>query len=136
MLLLLAAACTFSADDSADLHAQAVADCIAAAPTYDGDAAVGADATSGCEAAGGSNCASSDWYGSGAASCIAEVEGLEAGITAWDVSLVYHSRLEAVVWNVSTTLSSDGAGTSDGKLMSLDATTGELLEASNWGAEP
>ena len=68
-----------------------------------------------------------------AASCIAEAEGLDEGLSEWRIELIYDYGNHAPIWLVSNTTLVDPADCrEEGESMSIDAQTGELVEIVQW----
>lgn len=86
-----------------------------------------------CAAAGAADCEVVVTHD--AAVCIAELEGLAAGLEPWLAFLVYHHDHEVIVWNVQN-LEVQETGYSAGTLLALHAGTGDVLDVYGWSASP
>jgi len=89
-----------------------------------------------CVASGGSGCDATRFISREAASCLAELDGFEAGLEPWGIALVYHHRQDRVVWNVRNVTSDRGAAGSSGGALTIDATDGLILERLGWAVIP
>jgi hypothetical protein len=89
-----------------------------------------------CVASGGTGCDPSRFISKEAASCLAELNGFEAGLEPWSIALVYHHRHDRVVWNVTNVVDDGGAEGYAGGLLTLDATDGAVLAGSGYTATP
>ena len=135
-MLVLLLACAGKQSDSDTLDGRAA--CIADNPGSDYGGADLASLSEQCGADGGTNCADT-WITEAAALCIAEIEGLPTGIADWRANLLFHSTFLRVSWSVSSTEESvtDSYGTSSsGTSFLIDGTNGELLQESQWEAQP
>lgn len=108
--------------------------CIERFPSQGDDAA--AQASSECLANDGTACDAASFISEGAAVCIAELEGLEEGVEPWRVSLNYSSGHGRSTWSVTNTTSGPSNDGASGWSLTLDATTGVVLEESGWIAIP
>ena len=88
-----------------------------------------------CLANAGTNCAA-PFISEAAALCIAELEGLEEGLAPWSVSLHYHDGHDRVVRGVTSTLYGPDDNGAGGRSLTLDATTGVVLDDLGWVAIP
>jgi len=86
------------------------------------------EAQSRCLNNDGHDCSADGFCTTDAAMCIAKVYGLEQGVTDWTVGFLYRSKFNTVVWNIQNTTSSSPNGASEGNQLTINATTGELLE--------
>jgi hypothetical protein len=103
----------------------------------DGPVSEDADAVaSECSSEGGGGCDAAAFITSDAARCIAEADGLAAGTSEWEIWLVYHHGHHVSLWNVSQTDWSTSDGAAGGVVVSVDATTGVVLERSSWERSP
>lgn len=133
--LLLACDGTDSGLDSGEAPS-AAEQCIADNPAS-GDVADNVDEVlAECEASGGTGCAAASLISSAAAVCIAESDGLAAGVVDWQVWMVFHNTYLRPVWNVDQTAYQKKDGTSGGEGVSIDAVTGEILGRSAWEGQP
>jgi hypothetical protein len=87
-------------------------------------------------ASGGTGCDASRFLSKEAALCLAQSNGLEAGLGPWSVALVYHHGHERVVWNVMNVTNDDGAAGYSGGNLTLDATDGAVLGRSAYTVTP
>jgi hypothetical protein len=84
----------------------------------------------------GSGCDASRFISRDAASCLAELNGLEAGLEPWRVALVYHHGHDRVVWNVMNRLNDRGREGYSGGVLTLDATDGHMIARSAYNVTP
>ena len=66
---------------------------------------------------------------------IARDAGLEEGIKEWETDFHWHDGLKTYVWAVRNTLSASSVGEpyeESGKVIIIDANSGEVKESSNW----
>jgi hypothetical protein len=89
-----------------------------------------------CEMSGGSGCSAGAFISKDAASCIALASDFEVGLEPWSVALTYHYRFARVVWNVMSKLDDRGPGGYSGGILTLDATTGAVLDRGGYDATP
>lgn len=78
----------------------------------------------------GTNCDFSRLMTHDAALCVASVRGLPEA-EGYSATIVYRSKYRRIVWVVSNTQQLDGQAFG-GELMTIDATTGQLLERKSW----
>ena len=86
-----------------------------------------------CRSDGGSDCVPDRFLQKAAAECIARHAGLEPGIRPWEIYLVYNYGFHTVIWVVSNTLS-ESRSEAGGKSVSVQATSGEVLERNGWAS--
>lgn len=70
---------------------------------------------------------------------IARDVGLEEGIKEWETDFHWHDGLKTYVWTVRNTLSASSVGEpyeESGKVVIIDANSGEVKESLNWTAMP
>ncbi len=84
-----------------------------------------------CENADGTDCASAAYITREAAECIADAGGLSEGIYRWSVSIYFNRDFGLPAWDLYTTTWDDGWEWG-GEVVTVHATTGELLESDEW----
>ena len=133
--LLTLAACSAGDEDSAVVPdpAQECIDTHSVAAGYGHGTADLVALEAECNADGGTACAGSDFISEDAATCLAELYGLDRGILDYRASLVYHTGVKLVRWNVENTLF-DEPGSTGGDYIAIHATDGSLLEEGSWEA--
>lgn len=90
-----------------------------------------ADVARDCSEQGGVNCDERSFISLEAATCIARVSGLAAGVRPWSATLGYVARYGRVVWTL-TTVREASASSSRGELLVLDAVSGDELERTTY----
>ena len=123
--------------ESADTGGDPIAACIdefSEANGYDFGTEDPATVAADCTAGGGSNCAD-DYITEAAAVCIAEQSDLPPGVTDWSTDLLYNSAQTRVIWVVYATIATDGES-SNGSVMSIDASAGTVVDTSDWAMGP
>jgi hypothetical protein len=88
-----------------------------------------------CTARGLKHCTPEGLITLWAAECLARASSFEAGLEAWETSLVLRDDYEDPVWIVHSVLQRDGASSS-GEDLIIDAATGEILTTLGWQQEP
>jgi hypothetical protein len=86
-------------------------------------------------AAEGAPCDGTITVGHDAALCLAEDDGLAAGLDGLHADLMFNSRFDVPIWAVSNVLT-DSGGASSGESVTIDAATGDVLENSQWDRSP
>lgn len=89
-----------------------------------------------CVMYGGTGCDAHAFISKDAASCIATLEGFEAGLERWQIALTFHNGYKRVVWNVLNKLVDQGAGAYMGQALTIDATDGGVLGRASYIATP
>lgn len=65
---------------------------------------------------------------------IARLDHLEPGLEPWSTSLLFNHGNQRFVWVVSTVLERGRGGGEEGKMLQIDAVTGEILGRGSWFA--
>jgi hypothetical protein len=89
-----------------------------------------------CNADGGVDCDAPGIIGSDAALCIARTAGLPAGLYPAETGLVYNYGTKRIHWGASVTLVDDGSQGASGSSVSIEASTGIVIERLGWSATP
>jgi hypothetical protein len=82
----------------------------------------------------GDPCAAEDFLTRAAAQCIAEGQGFAPGLQDWRYDLGYEESLSTVRWRIET-VTEIGDTSSKGDFLSIDAQTGEVVDAGSWTDE-
>ena len=89
-----------------------------------------------CVMNGGTGCDAEAFISKDAASCIATLQGFEAGLEPWQIALTFHHGYKRVVWNVTNKLVDQGGGAYMGQVLTIDATDDNVLGKAMYGATP
>lgn len=82
----------------------------------------------------GDPCDADDFLTRAAAQCIAEGQALAPGLQDWSYDLGYEESLSTVRWRIET-VTEIGDTSSKGDFLSIDAQTGEVVDAGSWTDE-
>lgn len=88
-----------------------------------------------CVTDGGTGCDSAEFISKDAAKCIAVLNEFKDGLGPWEAAMTYHYMHRRVVWNVSNRLQGEEGGEHSGEMLTIDATSGEVLQISGYDVQ-